>query len=241
MIKQRHLLNQQEFVTVEPLEVWFEELSTITDNDWSLFEYSGEMLRDKMTNDEKLEMIQNSWNCGVVWAKKMKSEYNIDELLPATSLASYLKLIVTDRIGKPTKYRMVFAQFIMDDKIEIIDEPIERYELLSKKSDILPSAQILKEILIAHEIFHFLEENNKLEMYTRNKTIKLWKLFNYEHRSTVNSNSEIAAMAFAKELCGINFSPQVINVLLSYPMEVDFSKKIYDNLMHGMKNLRPHA
>ena len=237
MIKQRFRLNQQEYVPVESLEEWFEKLSVIDEQTWGAYEFTREMLRDKISAEEKEEMIKNSIACGKEWAQKMLVEYDLGDLSGkkrATRLAEKLGLTVSERSGRPTKYRMVFAQFIMDQTIEIIDEPIAKYTELVEKSEKLPDPKLVREILIAHEIFHYLEEQYGKEMYPNQKTIHLWRLFKYEHRSTISCASEIAAMAFAKELCLAEFVPQVLDVLLSYPMEIEFSKNIYENVMDGM-------
>lgn len=231
MIKQRFLLNQQQYVPVEPLEEWFKKLSVINEQTWGAYEFTREMLRDKISTEEKEEIIKNSIACGKEWAKKMLVEHDLGDLSGeerATKLAEKLGLTVSERSGRPTKYRMVFAQFIMDRVIEIIDEPITKYTDLVEKSEKLPDPKLVREILIAHEVFHYLEAHYKEEMYPNQKTIHLWRLFKYEHRSTVSCASEIAAMAFAKELCSSDFAPQVLDVLLSYPMEIQFSKNIYE-------------
>jgi len=240
MIKQRFLLNQQEYVPVEPLEEWFEALSVIDDLTWGAYEFTREMLRDKVDQKEKEEIIEASIACGKEWAVKMIDTYDLEHLPGserATILAEKLGLTVTGRAGRPTKYRMVFAQFIMDETIEIIDEPIAKYTKLAENSERLPDPKLVRDILIAHEIFHYLEEQHGEEMYPNQKTVYLWRLFKYEHRSTVSCASEIAAMAFAKELCAADFVPQVLDVLLSYPMEIGFSKSIYDAVMQGIVKL----
>jgi len=240
MIKQRFLLNQQEYVQVGLLEEWFEKLSTIDEQVWGAYEFTREMLRDKVSAEEKEEIINNSIACGREWAEKMLVEYGLSELSGderASRLAGELGLTISGRAGRPTKYRMVFAQFIMDQAIEIIDEPITKYTELVEKSEKLPASVLVRELLIAHEIFHYLEEQYGEEMYPNQKTIHLWRLFKYEHRSTVPCASEIAAMAFAKELCAADFVPQILDVLLSYPMEVQFSKSIYEAVMNGVAAL----
>jgi hypothetical protein len=73
-------------------------------------------------------------------------------------LAKKLNLSITFRSCPPTKFRMIFAQFIMDRSIEIIDEPISAYTSLTKNSNSLPESNLVQGILIAHEIFHYLEE-----------------------------------------------------------------------------------
>lgn len=239
MLKKRFLLNQPHNVSVEPLEDMFESLATIDEETWGLYEFSKDMLRDKIDNKEKMEIVIKSMECGKFWAQKMSTKLNLELCInkKATELARFLNLTINERIGRPTKFRMVFAQFVADETIEIIKEPIENYTKLVLKSTKLPSAEIVREVLIAHEIFHFLEEQFEEEMYPRQKTIKLWRLFKYEHRSTIMAASEIAAMTFAKEICSVDFVPQVLDVLLSYPMEVEFSTSIYGSMIDEVKSL----
>jgi len=239
MIKQRFLLNQLDNVSLEPLEKMFESLATIDEETWGLYEFTKDMLRNKIDNKEKMEIVIKSIECGKFWAQEMKAKIGLEMCTSkkATELANFLGLTINERVGKPTKFRMVFAQFVSDKTIEIMIEPIENYTKLVSKSKKLPHADIVREVLIAHEIFHFIEDQHQEEMYPHQKTIKLWKLFNYEHRSTVMAASEIAAMAFAKEICSVDFVPQILDVLLSYPMEVEFSRGIYQSVIDGVKNL----
>ncbi|MCL2560338.1 MAG: hypothetical protein FWE07_07595 [Turicibacter sp.] len=237
MFKQRFLLNQPINAAVSPLEDMFEQLAAIDEETWGLYEFSKDMLRDKVSDTEKLEIIRQSLACGQDWAQKMRltCDNPATERSVATELAHSLGLSIEERPGKATKFRMVFAQFIAGKGIEVISEPVENYEKLVVNSEKLPHVKVLKDVLIAHEIFHFLEEQHKNEMYPYQKTIKLWKLFGYEHRSTVGAASEIAAMAFAKEICGIDFVPQVLDVLLSYGMDIAFSMSIYEQMMSNLK------
>ena len=239
MMKSRFLLNQSDNISVKPLEEMFENLATIDEEAWGLYEFSKEMLRDKIDDKEKVEMVEKSIECGEIWARNMVEKFNLEAGASkiATQLADLLEIKISEREGRPTKFRMVFAQFVAQREIEIIEEPISNYKKLTLESTKLPHWEKVREVLIAHEIFHFLEEQNQEEMYPYQKTIKLWKLFNYEHRSTVGATSEIAAMAFAKELCSSDFVPQTLDILLSYPMEVSFSRSIYDAVIKGMKNI----
>lgn len=72
---------------------------------------------------------------------------------------------------------MVFAQFVMERSIELITEPIAAYTVLTQSSQILPKPEVVRGILIAHEIFHYLEEQHGATMYHITKTIPLWRFF----------------------------------------------------------------
>ncbi|WP_430612106.1 hypothetical protein [Enterococcus sp. DIV0876] len=236
----RFLLKQQSIVDVERLEIWFEHLLHIDEFSWGMFEFTQEMLRKKISEEEKREIIEESILCGRFWANEMLKQFDLmsyDHADRSSYLASRLGLTITEKSVRPTKFRMVFAQFITERSIELIDEPIAAYTELTKNSLKLPKTEIVRSLLIAHEIFHYLEEQYGKNMYHTTKTIVLWRFFQYEHRSTIRCASEIAAMAFAKELCTANFVPQILDVLLSYPLEVDFSKSIYDRVLKEMNSV----
>ncbi|MEB6179273.1 hypothetical protein MXF01_01000 [Enterococcus casseliflavus] len=240
MIKQRFFLKQQHTVDLALLETWYEQLMPINEFSWGVFEFTREMLRNKVSEEEKNEIIEEAILCGRTRAQKMLDQFDLKKQEKADRawyLANKLGLTITERSGKPTKFRMVFAQFVMERSIELITEPIAAYTELTQSSEILPKPEVIRGVLIAHEIFHYLEEQHGATMYHITKTIPLWRFFSYEHRSTVGCASEIAAMAFAKELCETDFVPQMLDILLSYPLEVDFSKSIYEVVQQEMRHI----
>ena len=54
---------------------------------------------------------------------------------------------------------------------------------------------------------HNVEEKYKHEIYTKTEKIRLWSLGPVHNDSTIIALSEIAAMAFAKEITGIPYAP----------------------------------
>ena len=59
--------------------------------------------------------------------------------------------------------------------------------------------------MLAHELFHFVEEKYKDEIFTKQEKIRLWSLGPLHNDSTVIVLSEIAAMAFAQAITGIPY------------------------------------
>ena len=53
MIKQRFFLKQQHTVDLALLETWYEQLMPINDFSWGVFEFTREMLRNKVSEEEK--------------------------------------------------------------------------------------------------------------------------------------------------------------------------------------------
>jgi hypothetical protein len=94
----------------------------------------------------------------------------------------------------------------------------------------------IEDVLIAHEMFHFIEDNNK-EIYTRAAKIMLWRLGPIKYHSGLVALGEIAAMAFAKELLQLSYYPNLFDILLLYPHDKSKAKTLYDEVraMRGDK------
>jgi hypothetical protein len=60
MMKKRILLKQQENVDVKVLEKWYEQLLSIDEFSWGMFEFTREMLREKICDEEKKRFIEQS-------------------------------------------------------------------------------------------------------------------------------------------------------------------------------------
>ena len=87
----------------------------------------------------------------------------------------------------------------------------------------------LLEILLAHELFHAVEEQYAGEIFTRTEKIELWRK-PFSNRSVISCLSEIAAMAFARQLSGLSVSPYMLDVLLVYSYDKNTSYGLYDEI-----------
>jgi Mg/Co/Ni transporter MgtE len=119
--------------------------------------------------------------------------------------------------------RVVFALFTPPDKITVMEEPLKPLNQEQKHK--------VTDVLISHEIFHYLEEENKSEIFTRTKKILLWKIGPLKNESTINALSEIAAMAFCRELCELELSPFALDVFLYYGYDQERAYDLYDEIM----------
>ena len=88
----------------------------------------------------------------------------------------------------------------------------------------------IEELLLAHEIFHFIEENDD-DIFTRTEKIRLWKIGPIKNDSNIVCLGEIAGMAFAKELLKISYSPYILDVFLVYLYNIQASYGLYKEIM----------
>jgi hypothetical protein len=86
---------------------------------------------------------------------------------------------------------------------------------------------------VAHELFHHVESGDP-GLYTRQKIITVWKLGPISYRSTLPAASEIAAMACAKSLCRLPFSPVLLEAVLLRAAGLDQASALFARLEEVM-------
>ena len=92
----------------------------------------------------------------------------------------------------------------------------------------------LTNTLLAHELFHAVEERHVKEIYTRTERVELWRK-PFSNKSTISCLSEIAAMAFAGKLLDLKVSPYMLDVLLVYSYDKNAAWGLYDEIMNMTK------
>lgn len=128
--------------------------------------------------------------------------------------------------------RVIFAQYVEPKSITVFTDTLRKYqqyrEVHGAARDI--SGSTVRNVLIAHELFHYLEYRDEQTIATRNFRITTHRLGPITLKSKVSSMSEIAAMEFAKVWLGLDYSPNVFDVLLVRPYEPDAATVILDNI-----------
>lgn len=97
--------------------------------------------------------------------------------------------------------------------------------------EVLTEQLDIKSLLLAHELFHFVEEKYKKEIFTKQEKIRLWSLGPLHNDSTIIALSEVAAMAFAQAITGIPYSPYVMDVFLVYGYSPEEASGLYEEIM----------
>ena len=93
----------------------------------------------------------------------------------------------------------------------------------------LLEAEKLTSVLLSHELFHAVEERYEKEIYTRTEKVELWRR-PFSNRSSIICLSEIAAMAFAAQMTGIEVSPYMLDVLLVYAYDQNAAWGLYEEV-----------
>ena len=125
---------------------------------------------------------------------------------------------------------MLFAQFVQPDEITIFTDCIAKAQRIYKVCGCpLLEAEKLTSVLLSHELFHAVEERYEKEIYTRTEKVELWRR-PFSNRSSIICLSEIAAMAFAAQMTGIEVSPYMLDVLLVYAYDQNAAWGLYEEV-----------
>ncbi|MBU3142821.1 hypothetical protein [Clostridium sp. CF012] len=205
------------------------ELKTVDKNIWGLYTFKRDPLCSKVTGKEKDDMIKKANECGRLEAIDLKEKYGTKN---CRQYAQQLGLIISEIEETNANDYILFAKFNSPNKISININNIKKAEEIVEKENLnlLIDEVKIEAILIAHEMFHFIEGKNK-EIYTNSTKIRLWKLGPIKYNSGLIALGEIAAMAFAKELLQISYYPNLFDILLLYPHDEKRAKMLYDEVL----------
>lgn len=181
----------------------------------------------RMTEELKAELIAEAVICGSDYAESVKKEApNLSVLLEREGI------IYTNPPTPNGGSYLIFAQYVEPNKITVFQDSIDKFlNLVSgTKYQHVFSEKILKQLLIAHEYFHYLEFKDAASVITKTKKMVLWSLLGYRYQTTFMSLSEMSAMAFAKAYLGLDYSPFVLDCLLTYAYNKEMSYQIYQNI-----------
>ncbi|MCI1956173.1 MAG: hypothetical protein LKJ21_07350 [Oscillospiraceae bacterium] len=208
-------------------------LRSVDDECWGRYLFSRDILRDRIPPDRRDEMIAKSIRCGEEYARRILVETNARSV---SGIPPFFGLRVHFSDEPATEKRVLFANFTPPDDITIMNQPMEKYDRLlaslpREEVSVLPAGAEIRDLLLGHELYHFTEERYRNEIYTRTEKIRLWKIFRFQNESTIRALGEIAAMAFARTLARVSYFPALLDVLLLFCYNKDYSRSIYQNIM----------
>jgi len=128
--------------------------------------------------------------------------------------------------------RVLFAEFCPPQEINIFMHAINQANELLQEPVVAAMGQVcISDILLGHELFHVVEEQQINEIWTRTHKIDLWSIGPIRNRSRIVVLSEIAAMGFSKRLNGLPYLPYVLDAFLVYGYSTDMASRLYEEMM----------
>lgn len=223
-------------VEMVPLPEMLAALKQIPDIAWTAYAFSREPINGKFTNEQRLQLAQEATACGNQYAEEYISLY------PGTipqSIVAKLGLQYSEPETPTNSSRVLFAQYTEPNQIEVFVDCLNKANALIEKHNLAALLENLdsKQVLIAHEFFHYVEFTNKSSIFTQTERIQLWKVGPLVNNSPIACLSEIAAMAFAKRLTGLPYSPYLLDVLLVYGYNPQAACALYQEIMQVTGNI----
>lgn len=190
---------------------------------------STDPIQGKIPVDEIDDIIDSSITCGQEESKKLLTKYgNVSPYEMAKNLD--INLIIKDRSGL-LDY-IYFGLFESPKDITLYEGNIVAADKLINELKIKYFKGDFKDIVLAHELFHYVEYHNK-DLYTNTRRIDLWSIGTlYTHTSPLICPGEIAGMSFAKTLLELDFDPNVLNYIFLVAYDFDKADKLYRRIMH---------
>ena len=220
---------------LRPLDTMLEELSEIAMIDWYKYAFSSEPLNGKFTEEQRKLWMEKSIECGKKYCDLICKKYASKDPIV---LAKTMGLKVSYPTLPEKAERVLFAEYRMPNQISIYMDAVNKAKKSLEKPEILnivTNKLNVRKLLLAHELFHYVENEYKKEIYTQNEKIRLWSIGPIHNDSSIIALSEIAAMSFAKEMTQIPYAPYLMDVLLVYgysPME---ASGLYEEMMQYVK------
>ena len=215
---------------IRPLDYMLRKLIAIPAIEWRHYAFSREPLNGKFTPSQRLEWMQKSLECGETYAARMADEFGTDEPL---KVARGLGLDVYYPQYPEKTDRVLFAEFIMPRRVNVFMDAVRRAENMTRKyglASIVGKIDIAG-IVLAHEIFHFVEDKYSREIFTRTEKIRLWTLGPLHNDSGIYALGEIAAMSFSQRLNHLAWLPYVMDVLMVYDYSMSEASGLYEEIM----------
>ena len=221
------------------LKYWCQELSCFPEEVWISYAKAREPLTRLVSLEDYTSHFHAARKCGMGLAHLARRQW---DGLSCEEMAQQLGVRV-QRLPMPEGEGMLtFAMFHEPDLIQVFTDNAEATELLLRESggtEFLGEVDIC-EMLLAHELFHAMQLQHP-ELYVNKKHIRLWKIGPFERYSALLSLEEIAAMAFAETLLGLDHTPYVYDVLMLLPQATMEARKLYDRLQQIKEEVSPRG
>lgn len=203
-----------------------EGLLRLEDEAFAMYQVYTDPIKRKIPAQDIHFIIYESMKCGQEEAEKLLAGYyqgTNNSNFDIYRLISHLNILLKEEPGESSMDYICFGFFEEPASITLFTNHIKNVVDFIQKYKIKKLWDVnIKDIILAHEIFHYIEAKDK-NLFVNRHRIKLWRLGPYTHTSTLVSSREIAAMSFAKKLLNLSFCPTVLDFLLliSYNLPIN--------------------
>lgn len=205
-----------------------DELLSYDDKAWDRYVFGKEPLIGRLSQEERDYYAELAHKTGITLAREVRAGFP-DNTVQEIIKKSGIRLDIQEKQDNGSY--IMFACYTEPNSILLYNKPIRDAEVLLKREncDKILEEKEIREILLAHELFHWYEYKRK-DLPTQQKYITTFKIGKFANRSKIVTLSEIGAMAFAKELLQLKYSPYILDVILLMPFNRALAKEVFDSM-----------
>ena len=213
------------------IQTMIKVLANISEEAWGGYAFYHEPLERKFTVGQKKEYTRCAIKCGEEEARLLQEQYGE---LPIEEIMKNMGLTIATPDIPSGGGHVTFAQYVEPDEITVFMDCVKKARRLMEEEELmqyLPGLSIY-DLLLTHELFHVIEYRKEKTIYTQTEKVELWRK-PFSNRSRIFCLSEIAAMAFARSMQKLTFSPYVLDVLLMYSYNKEAAVALYEEILEA--------
>jgi hypothetical protein len=178
----------------------------------------------------RYELFRKAFDCGHEMAEECVSKFGSRD---PKVIAETVGIKVNYPFQPQSSGRILFAEFTLPNEIRIYQDAIDRAKWRFEEPGVTEALGEIKveNLLIAHELFHYFEEEQKNEIWTRTYRYEMKLMGFIKNFAKVASLSEIAAMGFCKRLNKLPYAPYVMDAFLVYGYSAEHASRLYERMM----------
>lgn len=216
-----------ELVVTDDTPLAFTELVTAAQSIPLMHYYRDLVLRDpisaRLSATVVDDLLHKAIETGETYAREARQYTRVEDAFAAWQVQ------YETAVMPPMPDRVVYAEFTEPNHVMLYTDAFTKYKELFKTAGLpapLSPAQA-KQVVLAHELFHFFEYRDRHTIITRNYKTTTFDFKVVKLRATPVFLSEVAAMAFAQQFCELPYPSNIFDILLVYAYNPIGSTKIF--------------
>lgn len=195
------------------------------------FAFASEPLAGRIPAEKQRAWAHRAETCGVRMADELTAR--CPDCSP-DGLAKAWGLPVTQSEKAADSLLPIFAQYHAEGRITLF---VRHARAAQQLADDLGFPVAVQSVLLAHELFHHLEQQQADSLFTQSRPLRLGR-GPFARGVRVACLSEIGAMAFSARLLGLAFPARAMDVLLLYTVSPAQARGLYRFLLDLAGNER---
>ncbi|MBR0417709.1 MAG: hypothetical protein IJI66_00910 [Erysipelotrichaceae bacterium] len=220
-----------------PMREMLDHLVNIPDLVYGRYAFLREPVAGRLSDDKKDELILKAIEEGEAYAEEYRKKFGDISLL---QMAEKLGIEVSFPKIPAKGGNVRFAEFETPNKMRIFTDTFDKANALIEQEKLKKRMKNIdiQEVLIGHELYHYVENENKDTIFSLNHREVIWNIGAFKYDSHISVLPEIAAMSFSKKLNGIPFSPYLFDVFLTYSYNKELGIVTYNKIIQLMENYK---